>query len=455
MKFSTPRTALIPAFHTSIRTGEQPSLPDNPSKQAKPDSKRGPLRKILALLGPGLITGASDDDPSGIATYMSAGAAFGYQTLWTAPLTFPLMLAVQYTCAKIGMVTGTGLAGVLREHYSRWVLWPALAALVIANTINAGADIGAIAAALNLFVPIQVTLLVVPVTILILAFQILGSYRLLTRIFKWLALALLAYIGAAILARPDWGAVLKASLAPSWNPQPQYLMTLVAILGTTISPYLFFWQSNQAVEEEVEMGRSRRWQRVGAEPSELKMAFWDVAIGMFFCNLVFYFVIVASGATLHRAGQTSIETAAQAASALEPLAGPWAKALFGVGLIGAGLLAVPVLTGSSAYAVSEALGRPYGLSEKPARAPLFYALIVLGTLAGLSLNYLGVSPIRALLLTAVLNGLLSPPLLVLILCVANNPKIMGREHTNGPLLNLCAGLATLAMLAAAAALVLS
>jgi len=404
------------------------------------------------MLGPGLITGASDDDPSGIATYMSAGAAFGYQTLWTAPLTFPLMFAVQYTCAKIGMVTGTGLAGVLREHYPRWVLWTSLTTLILANTINAGADIGAIGAALNLFVPIKVTLLVIPVTLLLLTFQVLGSYRLLTRIFKWLALALFAYIGAAILAKPDWGAVLKASLVPSWNSQPAYGMTLVAILGTTISPYLFFWQTNQEVEEEIEKGRVQHWQRLGASVSELNHAFWDVALGMFFCNLVFYFVIIAAGATLHQAGQTQIETAAQAAAALEPLAGPWAKALFAVGLIGAGLLAVPVLTGSSAYAVAEGLGHRHGLSQKPSQARLFYALIVLGTLAGLGLNYLGVSPIRALLLTAVLNGLMSPPLLVLILCVANNKKIMGCEHTNGWILNFFAGLATLAMFAAAAGL---
>ncbi len=432
-------------------------MSENFSQQVDSDPKPppGPLRRILSMLGPGLITGASDDDPSGIATYMSAGAAFGYQTLWTAPLTFPLMFAVQYTCAKIGMVTGAGLAGVLREHYPRWVLWTSLTTLIVANTINAGADIGAVGAALNLFLPVKVTLLVLPVSLTILSFQVLGSYRMLTRIFKWLALALFAYIGAAILARPDWGAVLKASLIPSWNPQRQYGLTLVAILGTTISPYLFFWQSNQEVEEEIEKGRMQRWQRLGASRSELNHAFWDVALGMFFCNLVFYFVIVAAGATLHRAGQTRIETAAQAAAALEPLAGPWAKALFAVGLIGAGLLAVPVLTGSSAYAVAEGLGRAHGFNQKPSRARLFYALIVFGTLAGLSLNYLGVSPIRALLWSAVLNGLMSPPLLVLILCVANNPKIMGRKHTNGWVLNLLAGLATLAMSAAAIGLLLS
>lgn len=412
------------------------------------------LRRFLQSLGPGLVTGASDDDPSGIATYTMAGASLGLATLWTAPVTFPLMFGVQFICAKVGMVSGMGLASVLRRHYSRKVLFTAVVGLLIANTLNAGADIGAIAAAINLFLPIPVAVLVIPVTALILILQIWGSYRLIVNIFKWLSLALFAYIGAAVLAHPNWPAVLKATLVPPLRFDREYLLTLVAILGTTISPYLFFWQASQEVEEEVSMGRYLLWQRQGATPEELREAFWDTGVGMLFCNLVFYFVIISAAATLHRAGITQIETAAQAAQALEPLAGKAAKVLFAIGLVGAGLLAVPVLTSASGFAVAEALGWRHGLDEKPERAPGFYAIIVASTLAGLACNYLGLSPLRALFATAVINGLLAPPLLVLLMLVSNNQKVMG-EHVNGPFLNLVGWTAALVMSAAALGLLFS
>ena len=412
------------------------------------------LRRFLQSLGPGLVTGASDDDPSGIATYTMAGASLGLATLWTAPLTFPLMFGVQFICAKVGMVSGMGLASVLRRHYSRKVLFTAVGGLLIANTLNAGADIGAIAAAINLFLPIPVAVLVIPVTALILLLQIWGSYRLIVNTFKWLSLALFAYIGAAVLAHPNWSAVLKATLVPPLRFDRDYLLTLVAILGTTISPYLFFWQASQEVEEEVSMGRYLLWQRQGATAEELREAFWDTGVGMLFCNLVFYFVIISAAATLHRAGITQIETAAQAAQALEPLAGKAAKVLFAIGLVGAGLLAVPVLTSASGFAVAEALGWRHGLDEKPERAPGFYAIIVASTLAGLACNYLGLSPLRALFATAVINGLLAPPLLVLLMLVSNNQKVMG-EHVNGPFLNLVGWTAALVMSAAALGLLFS
>ena len=427
--------------------------PAHPDAEPVPRRSKG-MARVLQSLGPGLITGASDDDPSGIATYTMAGASLGLATLWTAPLTFPLMFGVQFICAKVGMVSGMGLASVLRRHYSRKVLVTAVFALLVANTINAGADIGAIAAAINLFVPVPVYMLVIPVVCLILALQIWGSYRFIVNTFKWLSLALFAYIGAAVLARPDWLEVAKATFLPPARLDRAYMLTLVAILGTTISPYLFFWQASQEVEEEVSMGRYCLWQRQGATVEELHDAMWDTGVGMLFCNLVFYFVIVSAAATLHRAGMTDIQTAAQAAQALEPLAGKAAKILFAIGLVGAGLLAVPVLTATSAFAVTEAMGWRHGLNERPGRAPAFYAIIVTSTAAGLAMNFLGINPLKALFGTAVINGLLAPPLLVLLMQVANNKKVMG-EHVNGTFLNIVGWLAVAVMSLAAIGLFFS
>jgi NRAMP (natural resistance-associated macrophage protein)-like metal ion transporter len=414
----------------------------------------GPFGRFLKILGPGFITGASDDDPSGIGTYASVGAAFGFAPLWTALVSFPLMAAVQYTCAKIGMVAGTGLAGVLRRHYPRWVLYPAVFVLVTANTINAGADIGAIAAGLNLLVPIPIPAMIIPISLTILALQLWGSYRLIARVFKWLTLALFAYIGAAFFAHPDWGAVLRGTLIPTIRLDGTFLMALVAILGTTISPYLFFWQASQEVEEEEEEGRVRLWQRQGATTTELRYAGWDVGIGMFFSNLVMYFIILTTAATLHAAGQTDIASAAEAARALEPLAGRGAEALLALGLVGTGFLAVPILTGAGAYAVAEAWGWRSGLDEEPRRAKPFYGVIVGATLVGMLINFVGINPITALYWTAVLNGLLAPPLLVLIMLIANNRSVMG-ERTNGRALNVLGWATTLAMAAAALGLLVS
>lgn len=405
------------------------------------------LKRFFKILGPGLITGASDDDPSGIGTYAMAGASLGYATLWTAPLTMPLMTAVQFTCAKIGMVSGMGLAGVLRRHYPRWILYPAVFCLLIANTINAGVDIAAIAAALNLIVPIPIRVMIVPIGLIIVTLQIWGSYRLIEHVFKWLTLALLAYIGAAFFARPDWPTVLKSTFVPTVRFDNQYLVTLVAILGTTISPYLFFWQASEEVEEEVSMGRAEQRDREGATANELKYAAWDVDIGMVFCNLVFYFVILASAATLHVAGKTDIQSATDAAQALRPLAGNAATILFAVGLIGAGFLAVPVLTGSAAYAVCETFGWKYGLDEKPRGAAKFYAVIAVSTLVGMGIDFIGINPMAALFWTAVINGTLAPPLLVLIMLVANNEKVMG-DQRNSRWMNILGWTATAAMFAA-------
>jgi NRAMP (natural resistance-associated macrophage protein)-like metal ion transporter len=408
--------------------------------------------RLLRMLGPGLVTGASDDDPSGIATYSVAGAQFGFATLWTALVTFPLMASVQYSCAKIGFVTGMGLAGVLGKHYPGVVVYPCVVGLLIANTINAGADLGAIGAALNLLVPgVPTPVFVAPIGLSIVALQLFGPFWLIARVFKWLTMALLAYIAVAFFIRPNWSDVLYGTLVPTLSLDRTYLTTLVAILGTTISPYMFFWQTSHSMEEQVARGRIFVWQRVAASQSELRYAAWDVGIGMFLSNLVMYFIILASAATLHAAGRTDVRSASDVAEALRPLAGDGASLLLAVGLVGTGFLAVPVLTGSSAYAVAETLKWRYGLGRRLQRAPRFYALIAVATLAGVAMNYFGINVIDALYWSSVINGVLAAPLLILIFLVANNRAVL-RQQVNGKLLNIGVALAALLMTAAAVAL---
>ena len=418
------------------------------SKRAMSQKHPSALRRAVNVFGPGLITGAADDDPSGIGTYSQAGAALGYTTLWAVLLTLPLMAVVQLLCAKIGMVSGMGLAGVLRKHYSKKLLYPCVIALLIANTINAGTDIGAIAAALNLLVPISITTMVVPVAMIIVALQFWGSYKLIARVFKWLALSLFAYIAAAFLAKPPWHEVLKATVLPHISFERRYLITIVALLGTTISPYLFFWQASEEVEEEVKMGRKTLAERQGATYAELGHAAADTYSGMFFSNLVSYFVIAAAAATLYASGKTDIQSAADAAEALRPLAGSAATVLFAVGLIGAGVLAVPVLTGSAAYAIAETFGWECSLDDKPRQAKQFYGVIAGATLIGVLINFLGINPMAALFWTAVINGVVSPPLLVVIMLVSNNRQVMG-ERVNTTRTNVVGWLATALMVAAA------
>jgi len=439
----SPATPVIPHSEPAGGTG---------SLEAAVANEPNRLKRIFKILGPGLVTGASDDDPSGIGTYVTAGASLGFATLWIALFSFPLMASVQYICAKVGMVSGKGLAGVIRENYSRKILFPVIFGLVIANIINAGVDIGAIAAAINLLVPISITVMIIPIALIILVLQIWGSYRLIARVFKWLTLALFAYIAAAIFAKPDVGEVIKNTFIPTLSFDSTFLATLVAILGTTISPYLFFWQASQEVEEEISMGRKRLWQRKGATSPELKYAAMDVNVGMLLSNLVMYFIILTTAATLFKAGKTNVQSATDAAQALRPLAGNAAPLLLAVGLIGAGVLAVPVLTGSAAYAVSEAFGWKFGLSEKPGRAKQFYAVIIASTLIGMLINFLGINPITALFWTAVINGFLAPPLMVIVMVIANNKKIMGKR-VNNRINNVLGWLATVIMFAAAIALI--
>ncbi len=449
---SAGRPHTIP--HGGAPPGVSPGDGAEGGEGAKPRGLAQRARLALKLLGPGVISGASNDDPSAIGTYAQAGAAFGFATLWVAPVALPMMATAQFIAAKIGMVSGVGLAGVLRQHYSRWLLYPVVLALVVANTINAGADLGAIAAGLNLLIPIPTQVLVVPVTLGILAVQVWGSYRLIATVFKWITLVLFSYVAAGLLAKPDLREVLLATVVPSFPRDGAFLSTLVAMIGTTLSPYLHFWQASQQVEEEVSKGRVHLWQRRGATKKEVAHAAIDVRAGMFFASLVMYFILLSTAATLFKAGQHEVATAADAAKALQPLAGDAATALFAIGMIGAGMLAVPVLTTGAAYALAEAAGWRYGLNEEPKDAKQFYATIAALTLVGMALNFAGINPIAALVWAAVINGLLAPVLLVVLLVVSNNRAVMG-SRANGKRTNALGVLTALTATAAALGLLVT
>jgi NRAMP (natural resistance-associated macrophage protein)-like metal ion transporter len=408
-------------------------------------------RRFSRNLGPGLITGAADDDPSGISTYSTAGAAFGFGMLWTALFSFPLMAAVQLMCARIGLVSGRGLAAVLRRYYSRRLLWFACTLLLVANTVNIAADLGGMAEAAALLTGLPSLAFIPLFTAAILLLLVFSSYRAVVRVFKWLTLALFGYVITAFLARPGWGEVARATFWPRLSLTSDYLMTFVGILGTTISPYLFFWQAAQEVEEEKAAGKKTVGQRQGATREELRAVLADTVTGMSFSNLIMYFIILTTGATLYAAGQRDIQTAREAAEALRPLAGNLAYLLFSLGLIGTGFLGVPVLAGSAAYAVAEAGAWRAGINERPRLAKKFYGVMAVALLAGMSLDYAGINAIRMLFWSAVLNGLLAPPLIFIILRVANDRRVMA-GHTNGKTLNALGYIAAFVMSLAAVAL---
>jgi NRAMP (natural resistance-associated macrophage protein)-like metal ion transporter len=410
-------------------------------------ARAGSARRFFRDLGPGLITGAADDDPSGIATYSSAGASFGFGMLWVALLTIPLMSAVQLMCARIGLVSRRGLASVLRRHYSGRLLWFACLLLLVANVVNVAADLGGMAEAIELLSGLPSLWLIMPVTGLVLSLLIFGSYRVIVRIFKWLTLVLFAYVGAGVLAHPNWIQVLEATFLPHVSFDRSYLMTLVAVLGTTISPYLFFWQAAHEVEEQ-KISEKKVGLRSKTVREELRKARTDVLVGMSISNVIAYFIILTTGATLHAAGQRDIQTAAEAAQALRPIAGELAEGLFCLGLIGAGFLGVPILAGSAAYAVAEAGAWRRGIDKRPRIARKFYAVIVVAMIGGMVIDYAGLSAIKMLFWAAVVNGVLAPPLIVIILLVSNNRSVMG-EHTNGRILNFL-GVATALVMTAAA-----
>ncbi len=405
-------------------------------------------------MGLGLITGAADDDPSAIGTYASAGASLGPSFLWTAPVTFPMMFAVVYLSAKLGQVAGQGLFAVLRKHYARGLLYPTLLAVLIGNTIEAGADLGGIAAAINLLVPVPVGLLVLIAAAVILALQVWGSYALMRNIFRVLALALLAYIPAAILAKPELLPVIKGTLVPTIRFNKQFLSMLVAVIGTTLSAYLYTWQSNEEVEEEKAMGRISLAQRKGATEQELRQSRRDVLFGMFFSNVAMYFIILGTAATLFKAGKTDIASAADAAQALRPLAGNAAGILFALGVIGVGFLAVPVMTGGAAYDLCQTVGWKYGLDKRPAQAKRFYLAIAGFTLLGAGMNFLGFNPMKALVVAGIVQGFSTPPLMLLIMLMTNNRAIMG-DRVNGRAINILGWVTTASIFAATLGLAIS
>ena len=412
---------------------------------AEPDKhSHNPLVRYFRTLGPGLVTGAADDDPSGVTTYAVAGAAFGTGMLWTAVVSLPLMAAIQLICARIGVVSGRGLAGAMRAHYPRWFLYAACVLLLVANVFNIAADLAGMADAAATLTGVTSGWWVPVFGLLVLAATIYTSYATFALWLKWLTAVLFAYVISAFLAHPNWANALRDTLVPRLSLDAAFVSTLVGILGTTISPYLFFWQASQEVEEERAKGRRTVAARRGATEHELRDARRDVFTGMAFSNVVMYFIILATAATLFRAGHTNIETSREAAEALRPLAGDGAYVLFALGLVGTGLLAIPVLAGSASFAVAELFAWPSGLDLKPTQAWRFYTILGGAIVAGAVLETLSVSAVRMLFLSAIINGLLAPPLMLLVMLVGNNRAIMG-TGVNGFWLNVFGWGATAAM----------
>lgn len=427
----------------------------HPCGTMQPMRHRSLFQRVMKSLGPGFITGAADDDPSGIATYSQTGAMFGYSQLWLSPFSYPLMVAVQELCGRIGIVTGRGISSIVRSHYPHSVLVGAIGLLVVANVINIGADLGAMAASLQLIVPLPFPLLLAGMTIFTIGLQVYVPYPLYARYLKYLTFSLLAYVGVAFIAHIDWGLVAISTFVPHVVYSHAYLLNIAAFLGTTISPYLFFWQADEEVEEEVQRHELRT---MGAgiphfTQSDISGMRLDTALGMLFSQAITFFIIISAAATLGAHG-IAIDTAAQAAEALRPIAGDFAFLLFAIGIIGTGLLAVPVLAGSVGYAVAEAFRWREGLSQKPGRAPGFYGMIVAMTLAGVLVNFAPIGPIALLYWAAIINGLLAPPLLILLLFIGNDRSIMG-AHVNSRLSNVFVGITALIMGGVAIALIYS
>lgn len=420
--------------------------------------KRWPkIKKILRSFGPGLITGAADDDPSGIATYTQTGAQFGYGQLWTALAMLPFMVAIQEACARIGAVTGRGLAAVIKNNYNRKILYSVVILIVVANTINIGADIGALAAAAQLLIPVNFAILTLAFTALILVLEVFTSYRVYARILKWLALTLLAYPLTAFIISQPWREVLIATFYPHFEFSFAFLFIITGVLGTTISPYMFFWEASEEVEEERSHHLISRLGLPRINNNFIKRLRWDNFLGMIFSEFATWCIIVVAATVLNHGGLTNVTTAAQAAQALEPLvhtfphAGFLAKLIFAVGIIGLGLLGIPVLSGSAAYALTEAFNMKGGLNLKFKRAHGFYGVITIATIIGLIINFVGINPIKALVFTAVFNGLAAVPLIFLIARIAGNETIMG-SYRSGWLSRLLVWLTFAVMLLAAVAM---
>jgi NRAMP (natural resistance-associated macrophage protein)-like metal ion transporter len=410
---------------------------------------------LLAVLGPGLITGASDDDPSGIATYSQVGAQYGYGMGWMLLFSYPLMCAIQEISARIGRVTGHGVAGNLRRHSPAWLLYGVIGLLFTANTINLGADLGAMAAALKLLIGGPALVYVVAFGAASALLEIFVRYSRYARVLKWLSLSLFAYVATVFIVHVPWGQAIGAVLLPAPQMTHDYVTGMVAVLGTTISPYLFFWQAEQEVEEEQESPVKQPLIRAPRQaPAELIRIRWDTYAGMAFSNLIALFIVITTAATLHAKGVTDVATSAQAAEALRPVAGPFAFAVFAFGIIGTGLLALPVLAGSAAYALGEALRWPVGLARAPGKARRFYAAIAVATVIGVLLNMSPIDPIKALIWSAVINGLVAVPVMVVMMRLACRPAVMG-NFVIGRGLRVMGWLSTVAMALAAAGLLVT
>jgi NRAMP (natural resistance-associated macrophage protein)-like metal ion transporter len=407
-----------------------------------------PLRRLFSVLGPGLIAGASDDDPSGISTYSIAGAATGYSMLWAILLSTPMMAVIQGMCARIAMVTGVGLATAMRRRYPRWILRTLGIAVIIANTVNAGADLEGMSASAQLLWHGPALLWIALFGAALIGIQVFLSFKHFASIVKWLTLSLFAYVVTAFVVHPPWLHVIRHFALPEVHLNAAWLTTLVGVFGTTITPYLFFWQAGLEIEEEVQHGEQTEKAREGSTPQEISDMHLDVNFGMIFSNLVAFFIIVTTAATLGAHGMHNIASAQDAAKALEPLAGPFASWLFAAGMIGTGLLAIPAFTTSSAYIITEAFQFREGLTEKPADAPQFYALIVVGMLVAISMGLFRVDPIAALFWSAVINGVVAVPLLAAIVVIASDRRVMGR-WASSPLAR-CWGWATVIVMGVAA-----
>ena len=448
-----PSNRQRPAVNRLRRLHRHPSpAPQQQQQQQGQQQQSAPTvgKRLLQLLGPGLITGAADDDPTGLATYAQAGAQSGYKLLWTCVLTVPMMMAVQYTAAKVAVVHGKGLTETLKERYPKAIASGAVIALLIANLINAGSDIGAIGAAFALVLPVPAKVMIIPVVVALFFFLLLGNYNLIQNTFKWLCLALLAYIVAAFLSHPSLGGILHGTFIPTISFNPAYLALLVAALGGNVSPYLLFWQADMELDDtrQIRQAPTPRLRRrmIGRELKEIAL---DTNIGMIFSNIIIFFIEISTAAALFgtKAGG-NIATAAQAAQALRPLLGVAAPVTWAVGMLGAALLAVPALTASASDAVAALFGWPHGLNDTPRRAKRFYLVLAIALGIGVAINFVGINPIQALIIAAVVNGIITPPLLVLLLLIARRKDVMG-THTNGKGISIV-GWATVAIMSLAA-----
>lgn len=411
--------------------------------------------EYLKKIGPGVITGAADDDPAGIATYSQAGAQYGTSLLWMAVWVYPLVATVQEMCARIAMVTGRGLASNIKRNFSKKILYVCTILLFFANTLNIGADLGAMAKAVQLLAPkLSFIFLVVFTGLAGLFLEIIVPYRIYTKYLKWLVIAVFAYIATGLIIHMDWSLLLHDGLIPQITFTKTQILLITGILGTTISPYLFFWQTSEEIEEEIRDGKKTVASRKGTNHNEIKEMRLDIWIGMFLSNIVMFFIIAVCSNTLFLHGITNIGTAADAALALRPLAGPFATLLFAIGIIGTGLLAIPVLAGSTAYAISESFGWKEGLYRKYKTAHAFYAIIAISIIIGIILNFIGIDPIKALIYSAIANGIVAPVILVFIVRISSSHKIMG-EYKNKPITKFLGWAATILMGITAIAAIIS